>query len=705
MKNKKLLIIPIVLIILLVLGAGISAIIYFQTDLFKSPKQLFFKYLGKSVDFDKEFDYDRFLSEYKEQSEKSYTSTGDIIASFNYDKSQNDLSHYKNSSTSNVTNSSENIMNNLKDSLDKTKIQYSAESIPTKQKYHINIKPIYNNTEITNLELLSSGDNYGIKINDLYDKYIYVENNNLKELASKLGLDSNIIPDKFQKRNMYELLYISPETRKQISKKYTNFLDKKLTKDMFIKQKNVPTSVNGENVTANSYTLTLNGEQTHDILISFLQELKEDDLSLDLLIQKLEQAGAKEPFESGYNAVSSFSSSLSSTSNSSTKQKITLDKDFLKTIIQEMIDELNDDKDSFNANEKISFTVYSYKGNFVKFEITNSEDTDKMSIEKTTNKNEKVITLNYNETTLLKANYTVSKNKTSLVMNIYDDGNEIFVINADYEKDKTRLNFKSENDDLYLEINLETNGEIKKGNITTTGFMNINTGDTQLNLNINHNTTYTDDINIDDLSANNGELLNEMSNTKINSLITEISDNFQKVLEEKADILGIEIPNNTINNNNNSNTIVDQNDLTGYTTYIHPSGVQFSYPENWKSLGTSDSKPIFANSENGTNVNLLSETMPAGYDLKSYMDKSISNLKTQLAGQIKGDINQNYVNLNGKDASIITYTMVQSNTNVSIKQACFIDDNTAYILTIASLENNDNESSEITNNIINSFKK
>lgn len=41
MKNKKLLIIPIVLIILLVLAIGVSASLYFFTDLFKSPKQYF----------------------------------------------------------------------------------------------------------------------------------------------------------------------------------------------------------------------------------------------------------------------------------------------------------------------------------------------------------------------------------------------------------------------------------------------------------------------------------------------------------------------------------------------------------------------------------------------------------------------------------------------------------------------------------------
>ena len=170
MKNKKLLIIPIILIILLVLGAGASAIIYFQTDLFKSPKQLFFKYLGKSVDFDKEFDYDKFLAEYKEKTEKSYTSNGEITVSLNSDELETNSSNSNNSLNSNISNQAEKVLTDLKDSLNNAKIQYSEESIPTKQKYHMSIKPIYKDTEITNLELLSSGDNYGIKCTDLYDK-------------------------------------------------------------------------------------------------------------------------------------------------------------------------------------------------------------------------------------------------------------------------------------------------------------------------------------------------------------------------------------------------------------------------------------------------------------------------------------------------------------------------------------------------------
>ncbi len=722
MKNKKLLVIPIILIILLVLGAGASAIIYFQTDLFKSPKQLFFKYLGKSVDFDKEFDYDKFLAEYKEKTEKSYTSNGEITASLNYDESENDLSNYNNSSNSTALNSTkynttsskvskqaEEILTSIKDSLNNAKIQYSEESIPTKQKYHMSIKPIYKDTEITNLELLSSGDNYGIKCTDLYDKYIYIENNNLKAFASKLGLNStmlNIIPDKIHKTDPYELLYVAPETRKQISEKYTKLLDKKLTKDMFTKQKNVSTSVNGENIDANSYTLTLNGEQAYDILVSFLQELKEDDVTLDLLLQKMEQSGAKESFETGYNGYSSSSSLTTYGNNTSKKSNITLDKDYLKDMIQDLIEELEDDKSSFSANEKISFTVYSYKNKFVKLEITNSEDTDKMSIEIRANKNDKLITLNYNDTTILKANYSVVKDKVNLILNAYDDdSNEVFVVTAEYGKNITKLNFQSESDDTFLEMNIEANGEIGKGSVTTTGYLDIRTSDVKFKLDINQNTNYTDNVTIDDLTANNGDLLNEMSNTKITSLIKEISENFQKVLPEKANLLGIELPANTTNNNAEDTNIINQKDLNGYSVYTHSSGVQFAYPEAWRSLSTSLDKPVFANSENGTNVNLLSETVPTGYDLTSYIDASISGIKTQMGDKLDGDINRQNVKLNGKDASIITYTMTQSNSKVKIKQVCFIDDTTAYILTTAALETNYTQDSEIIDNIISSFKK
>ena len=87
------------------------------------------------------------------------------------------------------------------------------------------------------------------------------------------------------------------------------------------------------------------------------------------------------------------------------------------------------------------------------------------------------------------------------------------------------------------------------------------------------------------------------------------------------------------------------------------------------------------------------------------MSASIANIKSQLSSQIEGEIEQEDVKLNGRDAAIITYTMTQSGVKVKIKQACFIEDGTAYILTTAVPETYYETDAGILDNIISSFTK
>lgn len=147
---------------------------------------------------------------------------------------------------------------------------------------------------------------------------------------------------------------------------------------------------------------------------------------------------------------------------------------------------------------------------------------------------------------------------------------------------------------------------------------------------------------------------------------------------------------------------INKNELEGYTEYVHSSGVKFSYPSEWTSLGTS-SKPVFGDTATGTSVNYLSETVAKTYGLETYMSAAVANVKKEMS--VVGDIEEEEVKLNGKDASIIKYTVTQSGSNVVIKQACFLDDGSAHILTVASLENNYDEQAETLDNIISSFMK
>lgn len=554
MKNKKILIIPIVIIILLVALAGVSAFLYFKTDLFKSPKQLFFKYLGESVSSTKNFNYDKSLANYKELSQKSSKSTGEITGSIT-------------DNSSNTSSSSKSI----EDAINNSKIEYSIESIPSKNKYHASIKPTYNDSEITNLELLADNDSYGAKCTDLYDKYVYFENNNLKTLVSKFGIDSKYIPDKLEKVDIYELLNISADSRTQIVDRYQKLLDSKLTKDMFTSNKKVTTSVNGTNVKANAYTLTINGEHAYDILLSFFQTLKDDDQTLDLIIEKCEKSGVTKAYETQENIQSSIYSI--SSDNNDDEIQITFTKDSLKDDIQTLIESLQDSKDNFSADESIQIIVYSYKGKTAKIEFKNgSDETSAFSIEITHNKSEEIITLNSDNTTYIKANYSSSKKEEKATIVLYEDNDTEFAnLYIEHKKDKNKINFKiNDSSNSVLELNIDSNGQIGKGTIETVCNLKFKEeDDLEINLNLNNSTTYTDDINIDDLSSNNGELLNTISNTKMNDLYKEIYSNLQKVLPEKAKLLGIDLPKDILSKldpDADKKTITEK-DLTGYTVY------------------------------------------------------------------------------------------------------------------------------------------
>ena len=150
-------------------------------------------------------------------------------------------------------------------------------------------------------------------------------------------------------------------------------------------------------------------------------------------------------------------------------------------------------------------------------------------------------------------------------------------------------------------------------------------------------------------------------------------------------------------------TEINKNNVEGYTEYVHSSGVKFSYPSEWQNLSSSDSKPVFGDTSTGTSVNYLSETVAKTYNIDTYMTAAIANVKNKM--EVVGDVEEQKVKLNGKDASIIKYTVTQSETNVVIKQACFLQDNAAHILTVASLENNYEEQAETMDNIISSFTK
>lgn len=152
----------------------------------------------------------------------------------------------------------------------------------------------------------------------------------------------------------------------------------------------------------------------------------------------------------------------------------------------------------------------------------------------------------------------------------------------------------------------------------------------------------------------------------------------------------------------NNKVIIDKKELTGYTEYTHSSGVKFSYPEDWTDIGTA-SNPGFADVNTGTNVNFLSSDIKTVNNLSIYVSASIASIKSELGDKIEGDVLREEVKLNGRDAEIISYKMIQNDIKVNAKQVYFIEDKTAYILTTVTIESEDE--TEVIDNIISSFMK
>lgn len=172
-KKKIGLIITIIVLITLIL---VSIVLYLFTDLFKSDKQLFYKYL---LDENEMFNI---LDECKlNQNTKSYTANTNAEAIYEYD---NKIEDFENDQM--IKNLQENIKSfEYLDGL--TGTVESRVDKQNKKQYH-NIQLDRNDNKVIQIEAVRNEDRYAFKADEILKAYIGIENSNIKELASKLEL-------------------------------------------------------------------------------------------------------------------------------------------------------------------------------------------------------------------------------------------------------------------------------------------------------------------------------------------------------------------------------------------------------------------------------------------------------------------------------------------------------------------------------------
>lgn len=499
MKSKKGLIASIVIAIIVILALA-GGLIYAKTDLFKPANKLFYKYLlGEKT----EFDYDEFLEQVKNAEGKEYSSNGEINANIDMQST----SAYARSNLSNIN---------------KFKVEFEQKNKPKENKMSSNIKLSYDNKEVVKANLLKSSDIYGIQSDIMNDKYIVVENNNLKELAKKLGIDDESIPNKFEQVATYDLLYVSKEDRKEIVNNYKQVINDKIGKEKYTTEKNIETEVNGEKIKTKTYKLTITEKEMYEVIKSILETAKDDEKTQELIISKYEMI------------------------NKNVQDGKELTKDKIKDYIEDFISDI-DRELKYTTEDTMDIIVYVNKGKTVKIEAKDNDNT-------------------------VSAEFFKKENKNNIVLSIKDKHDD-YKFNIEYEV-RNEENAKSligtitilsdDKEQAKINYDIETKGMIGKGKNEIIAKFNLESDGDKIELNIKENVNYDEKVTIEDLDSNKIAKLNDMSEDEIKDLFMDIYQKVQndlpKILEEtgiselfESNYDKYDLDDNTNTNDDNNN--------------------------------------------------------------------------------------------------------------------------------------------------------
>lgn len=305
-KRNLIIVLSIITGLILIIG-GILIYLNIATDIFKSPDEVFYKYLYQNGSIADVFDTDLLDRYYQRIENNAYNGTGEItIKTGMNDDSESDTKEF------------DNLMNNLK-------LSYTTKSNLPEKKQETEATIAYNDQEQFKFSVVQDNNNYGIKSDEVVYKYLKIKNENLRDIYTKLGVqNSESIPNQFNKIDYNIYKNMNAEDKAKILSTYQNVLNKGILSNHYTKQADVNLNFNGQSVVANAYSLILTEEEISSLKISLLETLMKDELTLKYLVQFLQ-------LDSSYTVQ-------------------------IKQLIQEKIDDLK--REQIEKNENVRITVY-----------------------------------------------------------------------------------------------------------------------------------------------------------------------------------------------------------------------------------------------------------------------------------------------------------------------------------------------------------
>lgn len=258
-KSKVILIVTIVLLILILAVGGVGAYLYLKTDIFKSNKELFSKYIGQTTEqIEKVFETEKISEITKKLEEKN--SESKTVLTFE---------------------------NEGNEALNKMSLSMDIKNDVTNKQMYNDVKLLNGEESLIEVENMSTEDAISLRLTDIVKQFLTIDSTNLEQLATSLNMEvENLesILESLKYKNSDSSIILTSEELKTLKQTYVDIINANLKNSDFSKQTDVMITINGKTVTANSYILTIKPEQYKSILQKVMEQLKNDTI----IVSKLE---------------------------------------------------------------------------------------------------------------------------------------------------------------------------------------------------------------------------------------------------------------------------------------------------------------------------------------------------------------------------------------------------------------------------------
>lgn len=481
MKNKKLLITSGILF--LIICAAIVGVLYFATDLLKTEQQLFYKYLAEIEIMDSDF-----IKQFNIANDKITGNSHSSSTNFSFSTGGQNKETGASEEQSRFSIASNGLLN-----------------VTTNQSYR-DFTLSQSEQNLLTIRYMRDGNTFAIGADNILAKYLAVENANLKELFVKLGVeDASQVPDSIP-TNYEEILKVDEQTLAKLKETYSLLIYNNIGKENFYKVKNADnTEIIG---------VSLTEKELNDLTILLLENVKNDNLLLELMVNKAKLVGIND-----------------------------ISKELIQEKMQEYIEELQPDESYDVEEEWVGWKSISYS-KYEKIE-------DKLIKIELVKKQKEIIGINlkesYTKQTRIYENYADDEYKTSqenIVEGIMIDLsklNEIIVVakENDTELFKSMLNYSYDNNNinLYIELESKEDGEnsllkiqyqvnnLQTDNINQKCAIDVesnNEGNYKISL--LNNIALKQDVIISKLTTENSAKLNNMTSEELEQLFIALGN-------------------------------------------------------------------------------------------------------------------------------------------------------------------------------------